>query len=164
MAWRGEKIALAQALAEMGSDYLVVNCDMKGSWDNRERKTEDELRLQGENLTQLAEQIASLGLDLVVHNHAVSNDLHMDDLRSVTEFAGESVGVCLDTGWAQTSGDEPISPPSKSPITCLPPRIPSSNEQCVPSGRPPGNWILHRTDPFPRLPDNPFIQLMNNPG
>jgi sugar phosphate isomerase/epimerase len=105
----GETLALAQAVADLGGDYLVVNCDPKGAWDNRERKTEDELRRQGENLTRLAEQIAPLGLDLVMHNHAVSNDLHMDDLRSVTEFAGESVGVCLDTGWAQTSDDEPIA-------------------------------------------------------
>lgn len=105
----GETIALAQAVAELGGDFLTVNCDPKGAWDNRERKTEDELKRQGENLTRLADQITPLGLDLVMHNHAVSNDLHLDDLRSVTEFAGDSVYFCLDTGWAQTSGDEPIA-------------------------------------------------------
>ena len=99
----------ARELAEMGAGHLTVNCDPKGAWDRRERKTEDELKRQGENLTWLAEAIAPLGLELVMHNHANSNDLHLDDLRSVTEFAGEQVGVCLDTGWALTSGDDPVA-------------------------------------------------------
>jgi sugar phosphate isomerase/epimerase len=44
-----------------------------------------------------------------MHNHANSRDLHLDDLRSVTEFAGDQVGVLLDTGWALTSEDEPVA-------------------------------------------------------
>lgn len=105
----GEVMAAAQELAAAGAEYLNINCNPKGAWDNRERKTEDELKLQGDNLTKLAEQIAPLELELVMHNHANSYDLHVDDLRSVTEFAGESVGVCLDTGWSLTSGDEPVA-------------------------------------------------------
>jgi len=99
----------ARAVAELGADELVVNCDPKGSWGQRERKTADEIRRQGENLTTLAEMIAPLGLRLAMHNHANQLDLHLDDLRAVTEFSGEAVGVCLDIGWALTSEDDPVA-------------------------------------------------------
>lgn len=99
----------ARTAAELGGDHLSINCDPKGSWSNRERKSNDELKRQGENLTRLAEMVAELGLRLNMHNHANRLDLHLDDLRSVTQFAGESVGVCLDTGWTLTSGDDPLA-------------------------------------------------------
>jgi len=99
----------ARAVAELGADELVVNCDPKGSWGQRERKTVDELQRQGENLTRLADLVAPLGLRLAMHNHANQLDLHLDDLRAVTEFSGEAVGVCLDIGWSLTSGDEPVA-------------------------------------------------------
>jgi len=99
----------ARQLAELGGDYLNVNCDPKGSWGNRERKTDDELKRQGANLSRLAAEIGPLGLRLCLHNHANSNPLHLDDLRSVTEFADPAVGVCLDTGWALTSEDDPVA-------------------------------------------------------
>jgi len=114
LAWQdvdpeGQVMDTARGLAEIGAEYLNVNCNPKGAWNHRERKTEDELKLQGENLTRLAEEIAPLGLGLVMHNHANRNDLHLDDLRAVTDFAGPAVGVCLDTGWALTSEDEPVA-------------------------------------------------------
>lgn len=102
-------LPVARAIAGLGADELVVNCDPKGSWGQRERKSEDELRRQGENLTRLAELIAPLGLRLTMHNHANRHDLHLDDLRAVTEYSGEQVGVCLDIGWTLTSGDEPVA-------------------------------------------------------
>lgn len=105
----GQVMATARRLAALGAEYLNVNCNPKGSWSDRQRKSEDELKLQGENLTRLAEAIAPLGLELVMHNHADRNDLHLDDLRAVTEFAGDQVGVCLDTGWCLTSGDDPVA-------------------------------------------------------
>lgn len=98
----------AREVAELGGSYLAVNCDPKGSWARREVKDEDDLKRQGANLTRLADTVRPLGLRLAMHNHANRLDLHLGDLRSVTEHAGEQVGVCLDTGWAITSGDDPI--------------------------------------------------------
>ncbi len=98
----------ARAAAELGADYLVVNADPKGSWSRRERKSEDELKRQGENLSRLGEAVTPLGLRLLLHNHADSAPLHLDDLRSVTEFSAAVVGICLDTGWALVSGDDPV--------------------------------------------------------
>ncbi len=104
----GEAMDTARTIAELGGDYIAVNCNPKGVWDDRERKTDDELKVQGENLTRLADQIAPLGIDVVMHNHADRNDLHVDDLRSVTEYADDSVGILFDTGWSLTSADEPV--------------------------------------------------------
>ncbi|MCC7491384.1 MAG: sugar phosphate isomerase/epimerase [Fimbriimonadaceae bacterium] len=99
----------ARECAELGGEDLVVNCDPKGSWANRQRKTADELRQQGENLTRLAELVAPLGLQVAMHKHAASAPLHLDDLDAVTAYAGPQVGVCLDTGWALTSEDDPVA-------------------------------------------------------
>jgi len=101
-------LPVAEKTAQLGGDHLTVNCDPKGSWGNRLRKSEDELQRQGENLTRLADIAGALGLQLNMHNHANRLDLHLDDLRSVTEFAGETVGICLDTGWTLTSDDDPL--------------------------------------------------------
>jgi sugar phosphate isomerase/epimerase len=46
---------------------------------------------------------------VLLHNHANSSPLHLDDLKSVVEYAAPAVGVCLDTGWALTSGDDPVA-------------------------------------------------------
>lgn len=99
----------ARQVAELGGDYLAVNADPKGSWSKRERKSEDELKRQGENLSRLAREVKPLGLRIIMHNHANTNPLHLDDIRSVTEYADPAVGVCLDTGWALTSGDDPVA-------------------------------------------------------
>ena len=102
-------LAPARKLADLGGDYLAVNADPKGQWDSRQRKTEDELKQQGENLSRLAGLVAPLGLSVVMHNHADSPDLHADDLKSVVEYSDPAVGVQLDTGWCMTSGDEPVA-------------------------------------------------------
>jgi len=98
----------ARKLADLGGDYLNVNSDPKGSWGKRERKTDEDLKQQGENLSRLAEEIKPLGLRVLLHNHANTNPLHLDDLKSVTDYADPAVGVCLDTGWALTSEDDPV--------------------------------------------------------
>ncbi len=99
----------ARELARLGGTFLLVNCDPKGSWGNRERKTAAELRQQGANLSHLAELVAPLGVRVAMHNHANTSPLHLDDLASVTDHADAAVGVCLDTGWAITSQDDPLA-------------------------------------------------------
>ena len=102
-------LAKAKQAADLGGHYLAVNCDPKGSWNNRERKTADELKQQGENLGRLADAANELGLVLTMHNHANQFDLHRGDLDAVIEYAPANVGLCLDTGWALTSEDDPVA-------------------------------------------------------
>lgn len=99
----------ARDLAALGGEYLAVNSDPKGSWAKRERKSEDDLKRQGENLSRLAREVKPLGLYVVLHNHANTSPLHVDDLKSVVEHSDPSVGVGLDTGWALTSKDDPVA-------------------------------------------------------
>ncbi|NOZ19737.1 MAG: sugar phosphate isomerase/epimerase [Planctomycetes bacterium] len=101
-------LAVARQLGELGADYLNVNSDPKGNWNERERKTDEDLKRQGENLSRLAEEVKPLGLSVLLHNHANTKPLHLDDLKSVTDYADPSVGICLDTGWALTSEDDPV--------------------------------------------------------
>ncbi|MEW6359048.1 MAG: sugar phosphate isomerase/epimerase [Planctomycetota bacterium] len=102
-------LAVARQLGELGADYLCVNSDPKGNWSKRERKSDDELKRQGENLSRLAREVKPLGLRILLHNHANTKPLHLDDLKSVSDYADPSVGVCLDTGWALTSEDDPVA-------------------------------------------------------
>ncbi|PYI53474.1 sugar phosphate isomerase/epimerase family protein [Paenibacillus flagellatus] len=97
----------AERLAEAGGTDLLLNADPKGSWRERQPKTDDDLKRQGENLTRIAERVGTLGLNVCMHNHADSKALCEADLRSVVEFAGESVGLCVDTGWAHSAGCDP---------------------------------------------------------
>jgi len=101
-------IAKAKQAAALGAHYIAVNCDPKGSWSNRERKTAGELRTQGENLGRLADAVAELGLVLTMHNHANQYDLHRDDLDAVVKYGPDNVYLCLDTGWSLSSEDDPV--------------------------------------------------------
>lgn len=104
-----EVMPVARRLSDWGADYLAVNCNPKGSWAERERKTGDELKRQGANLSRLAADCAPLGVEVVMHNHANRVDLHLDDLQAVTDHAAPEVGLCYDTGWSLTSGDDPVA-------------------------------------------------------
>ena len=47
----------AKIAAQMGAYYTVINVDPKGGWEKKERKTEDELKIQGNNLTKIGEKL-----------------------------------------------------------------------------------------------------------
>jgi len=99
----------AKIAAQMGAQYIVINADPKGGWKKKERKTEDELKIQGNNLTKIGEKLKTEGLKLALHNHSDTNQLMEDDFKSVLKYADpDCVGICLDTGWALTSNADPI--------------------------------------------------------
>lgn len=106
-----ERVVLpcAHLLAEAGGSDFLVNADPKGGWGNAQPKTEDELKRQGDNLTRLAALLAPTGVRLCFHNHAATPALTDDDLRSVIDYAGPTVGLCVDTGWAHTSQRDGIA-------------------------------------------------------
>jgi inosose dehydratase len=98
----------ARRLAEAGGTDLVINADPKGGWDNPELKTEEEFKRQGDNLSQIAAAVSSLGLKVSMHNHASTKHNAEGDLRSVINYASPLVGLCIDTGWAHVAGCDPI--------------------------------------------------------
>lgn len=101
-------LPLAEKLAQAGGKDLIINADPKGSWASPQRKTADEFRRQGEHLTRIAELVAPLGLRTSLHNHAADRHNAEGDLHSVVRFASDSVGLCVDTGWAHTAGHDPL--------------------------------------------------------
>lgn len=103
-----ELLPHARRTAEGGGTDWLVNADPKGGWAAKLPKTEVELKRQGENLTRLADLAAPLGLKLCFHNHADTKEGTEGDLRSVVEYTGANVGLCVDTGWAWVSGCDPV--------------------------------------------------------
>ncbi|MEN9936132.1 MAG: hypothetical protein RLZZ387_2711 [Chloroflexota bacterium] len=99
----------ARTLAAAGGTDFLVNADPKGGWAARLDKTEDELRRQGENLTRLADLVAAEGVRLCFHNHCAAYAQSEGDLRSAVEYGGPQVLLCVDTGWAHTSGCDALA-------------------------------------------------------
>lgn len=104
---KGEIVPLAERMASLPCTDLLINAVSKGTWAHPERKTEDELKAQGEVLSQMAEWVRPYGIKVCLHNHAKHLPQAMDDLRAVTDYSSPLVGLCVDTGWAYVSGMDP---------------------------------------------------------
>jgi sugar phosphate isomerase/epimerase len=94
-------------LAEAGGRDLVINADPKGGFASPLKKTEDEFKQQGENLSVIAEICKPYGLKASLHNHADDSHNAEGDLRSVISYASADTGLCVDTGWAMAAGIQP---------------------------------------------------------
>ncbi len=104
---RQHVVPFAEMLAEAGGRDLVINADQKGGFVSPLKKTEDEFKQQGENLSVIAEICKPYGLKASLHNHA--DDRHNAEgyLRSVIRYASADAGLCVDTGWALAAGIQP---------------------------------------------------------
>lgn len=100
-------LPFAERLAAAKGTDLLLNADPL-NWKTPEAKTEDQFKLQGENLSRISELVSPMGLKVCLHNHAADHHNAIGDLRSVVEFAASDVGLCVDTGWAHVSGCNPI--------------------------------------------------------
>lgn len=96
-------------LAEHGGTDLLVNPTAPRGDSGPLLKSDEQVRRQGEHLSRLAELVAPLGVRVCVHNHATRFELTDADLRSVVEHSAPGVGLCVDTGWAHTSGHDPLA-------------------------------------------------------
>jgi inosose dehydratase len=99
---------ILRRMADTGVGDLLINADPKGGWGSNERKTEEEVRRQGENLVRLEELIHPYGIKLCFHNHGATKQLAEADLRSIIEYGGSQIGFCIDTGWAHVAGYDPL--------------------------------------------------------
>ena len=99
----------ARLLAAHGGTDLLLNPSAPEGDSGPVLKTAAQVRRQGEHLSRVAELAAPLGLRVCVHNHATRFDLAEADLRSVVDHSAPSVGLCVDTGWAHTSGHDPLA-------------------------------------------------------
>lgn len=100
-------LPVARRLAAAGGTVLLLNADGAHA-SGFARKTDSEVRRQGENLSRLADLVDPLGLRVALHNHADEYDAAARDLASVVEHADPTVGLCIDTAWAIAAGHDPV--------------------------------------------------------
>jgi inosose dehydratase len=90
-----ELLPLAERAVEIGCPAICMNPDVK-----RERKTDDELRLQAEWLNQVGSSLRGLGLKVWLHNHDPEMREDGRELRSNLDRTDPGlVGFCADTHW-----------------------------------------------------------------
>jgi inosose dehydratase len=100
-------LPFAERLAATEATDLLINADPL-NWKNPDVKSEADFKMQGENLSRIAELVLPMGLKVCMHNHAADNHNALGDLRSVTKYADEQVGLCVDSGWAYVAECDPI--------------------------------------------------------
>jgi inosose dehydratase len=96
---------VAERLAAASGTTLVLNADLPIA---PPPESALDPRVQGANLSAIADAVAPLGVNVALHNHADNRSAAQRDLDSVVRWADSSVGLCIDTGWAVASGHDPV--------------------------------------------------------
>ncbi len=99
-------LKVADAGKRVGASVLVVNPDPKRG---RERKTDDELKLQASNLNMLGEECKKRKMRLAVHNHDPELRENAREWRSGLALTNPKlVGICADVHWFFRGGHDPL--------------------------------------------------------
>jgi len=95
----------AERAAEIGCPAICMNPDV-----TRERKTDEELRVQAEGLNRVGAVLRGLGLGLWLHNHDPEMRDDGRELRSNLDRTDPAlVGFCADTHWIYRGGGDPLA-------------------------------------------------------
>ncbi len=95
-----ELLPTAERAAGIGCPAICMNPDVK-----RERKRDDELRLQAEWLNRVGSALRGLGMGLWLHNHDPEMREEGRELRSNLDRTDpDLVGFCADTHWIYRGG------------------------------------------------------------
>jgi inosose dehydratase len=99
-------LKVADAGRRVGASVVVVNPDPKRG---RERKTDDELKLQARNLNKLGEECKKRGMRLAVHNHDPELREDAREWRSDLALTNPKiVNICADVHWFLRGGHDPM--------------------------------------------------------
>ena len=97
-----ELLPAAERAAGIGCPAICMNPDVK-----RERKTDEELRVQADWLNRAGSALRSLGLELWLHNHDPEMREGGRELRSNLDRTDPAlVGFCADTHWIYRGGGD----------------------------------------------------------
>src|SRR4051812_11721004 len=92
----------AERAAAIGCPAICMNPDV-----TRERKTDDELRVQAEWLNRVGSALRDRGMGLWLHNHAPEMRDEGRELRSNLDRTDSAlVGFCADTHWIYRGGGD----------------------------------------------------------
>lgn len=103
-----KEILKASAYAsELGIPSITSNPASKGGG---KEKTDDELKIQAENLNKLGEGLKKLGMSFYIHNHTPEIVSNAREFRSYCDLTNpEFVGVCIDVHWVLRGGVDPFA-------------------------------------------------------
>jgi inosose dehydratase len=102
---RAEAERIARVLAGAGADVFVAAVVMSTGWADPEPLDDAAWDRVAKHLDEMAELVAGLGLELVLHPHAgtlVEREPEIDRVLAASEAA-----LCLDTGHLTIAGAEP---------------------------------------------------------
>lgn len=100
-------MTIAEICKEFGCAAIVNNPSPK---PQGAEKTDDELRVQGEELNRLGEQLRSKGFELRIHNHTPEMVSNAREFRSTLKSTDPKlVSICLDIDWVYQGGMDPLA-------------------------------------------------------
>jgi inosose dehydratase len=97
---------IGRVLAAAGADVFVAAAVMDADWSVPERLDDAAWRRLAEQLDGVAELVADLGLELVLHPHAGTLVERERDIERV--LAASEAALCLDTGHLAIAGADPV--------------------------------------------------------
>ena len=97
---------IGRVLAAAGADVFVAAVVMDADWATPERLDDDAWRRLAAHLDGVAELVAGLGLELVLHPHAGTLVEREPDIERL--LAASEVALCLDTGHLAIAGADPV--------------------------------------------------------
>jgi inosose dehydratase len=103
---REETERIGRVMAAAGADVFVAAVVMDADWSPPERLDDDAWRRLAEHLDRVAELVADLGLELVLHPHAGTLLEREPDIERV--LATSEAPLCLDTGHLMIAGADPV--------------------------------------------------------
>lgn len=95
-------LELAEVVKPLGTRMIDVNPDPKG-----QRKTNDELRVQADNITRLDKGLADRGFRLILHHHNPEMAENAREWRHI--LANTKTALCVDTHWVYRGGQDPLA-------------------------------------------------------
>lgn len=104
-------------LKELGSDVLIY-CDTTGSTQTDKSKPvsdrpilndDTQWRTFAEDVTAVADYVASQGLKLAYHHHMGTTVQTEEEVDLLMKYSGDSVGLLLDTGHITYAGGDPVA-------------------------------------------------------
>jgi sugar phosphate isomerase/epimerase len=98
-----EAIELADIVKVSGTRFITLNPNPK---PKRERKTDEELRVQARYVEQLSGELKKRGLGLMLHHHDPEMAENAREWRHLLQNTGPLVQQCLDLHWIFRGGQD----------------------------------------------------------
>ncbi len=97
-------VELAELVKPAGTRIINLNPDPK---PRRERKSDDELRVQADKVSRLDAELRRRGMELILHHHDPEMAENAREWRRL--LRNTNVRLCIDTHWVYRGGQDPLA-------------------------------------------------------